>query len=88
MPLKGVNRFEELLKNPARFYHGPQAIADDGSLSDEQKLRLLESWAADEQCLQIATEENMGGGESSRLDEVLEVLGRLRNPDFHPPAAH
>jgi hypothetical protein len=61
---------------------------DDKTLTMEQKSSLLESWAADEQRLQIATEENMGGGESSRLDEVLEVLGRLRSPDFRPPTVH
>jgi hypothetical protein len=83
-----MNKFEELLKDPSRFYDRPQAVVDDRTLSDQQKLRLLESWAADEQRLQIATEENMGGGESSRLDEVLEVLGRLRNPGFQPPAVH
>lgn len=88
MPLKGINKFEELLKDPSRFYDGPQAIAEDKTLTAEQKFSLLESWAADEQRLQIATEENMGGGESSRLDEVLEVLGRLRDPDFKPPAVH
>lgn len=84
----GINKFEELLKDPSRFYGRPQAIADDKTLTLEQKLGLLESWAADEQRLQIATEENMGGGESSRLDEVLEVLGRLQNPDFQPPTVH
>jgi hypothetical protein len=88
MPLKGINRFEELLKDPSRFYDRPEEIADDKTLTAEQKLSLLESWAADEQRLQIATEENMGGGERSRLDEVLEVLGRLRHSDFRPPAAH
>jgi hypothetical protein len=88
MPYKGMNAFEDLLKNPSRFYPRPQAVADDRSLSNEQKLSLLESWAADEKRLQIATEENMGGGESSRLDEVLEVLGRLRAPDSRPPSVH
>jgi hypothetical protein len=85
---QGINRFEELLKDPSRFYNKPQAVVDDKTLTAEQKSALLESWAADEQRLLVATEENMGGGENSRLDEVLEVLGRLRNPDFRPPAAH
>jgi hypothetical protein len=81
-------KFDEIRKNPSRFYRGPQALADDKALTEEQKLSLLESWAADEERLLVATEENMGGGESSRLDEVLAVLGRLRNPDSRLPSKH
>jgi hypothetical protein len=81
-------KFDEIRKDPSRYYHGPQAIADDGDLTAEQKLSLLESWAADEERLLVATEENMGGGESSRLDEVLAVLGRLRRPDFRSTSSH
>lgn len=83
-----MEKFDELLKDPSRHYSVPQAIAEDQNLSREQKLRLLESWAADEERLQVATEENMGGGESSRLDEVLEVLGRLRESDTRSVASH
>ena len=81
MQLKGTNTFDELLKDPSRFFERPQAGADDKTLSGEQKLSLLESWAKDEERLQVATEENMGGGESSRLDEVLAVLARLRESE-------
>lgn len=88
MPPPGINAFEELLKDPSRFYDRPQAIADDATLTGEQKLSLLESWAKDEERLQVATEENMGGGESSRLDEVLEVLGRLRDSNARSPLPH
>src|SRR5688572_29873533 len=88
MPFKGNDSFEELLKDPARFYDRPQAIADDKTLTGEQKLNLLESWARDEERLQVATEENMGGGESSRLDEVLVVLGRLRESTASSRAHH
>ncbi len=87
MNVKG-DKFDEIRKNPSRYYHGPQAIADDEDLTVEQKLSLLENWAADEERLLVATEENMGGGESSRLDEVLAVLGRLRSPDFRPSSRH
>jgi hypothetical protein len=88
-PAMRVNEenFDEIRKDPSRYYAGPQAIADDKTLNGEQKLSLLESWAADEERLQAATGENMGGGESSRLDEVLAVLGQLRNRDFQPPSS-
>jgi hypothetical protein len=88
VPLKGTNKFEELLKDPSRFYERPQAVADDQTLTGEQKLSLLESWAKDEERLQVATEENMGGGENSRLDEVLAVLGRLRKTVASAPTYH
>jgi hypothetical protein len=81
-------KFDEIRKDPSRYYDVPQAIADDKTLTEDQKLELLESWAADEERLHVATEENMGGGESGRLDEVLAVLGRLRNPDFRSPSRH
>jgi hypothetical protein len=63
-----MEKFDELLKDPSRYYSAPRAIEEDKNLSREQQLRLLESWASDEERLQVATEENMGGGESSCLD--------------------
>jgi hypothetical protein len=83
-----AEKFDEIRKDPSRYYDRPQEIADDKTMNVEQKLSLLESWAADEERLLVATAENMGGGESSRLDEVLAVLGRLRNPDFRSPSRH
>lgn len=83
-----MEKFDELLKDPSRYYSAPRAIEEDKNLSREQKLSLLESWAADEERLQVATEENMDGGEGSRLDEVLEVLGRLREPSARPAGRH
>jgi hypothetical protein len=88
VPFKATYKFEELLKDPSRFYERPQAVIDDRTLSSEQKLSLLESWAKDEERLNVATEENMGGGENSRLDEVLSVLARLRESDASSPTRH
>jgi hypothetical protein len=88
VPFKATHKFEELLKDPSRFYERPQAVADDKTLTGEQKLSLLESWAKDEERLNVATEENMGGGENSRLDEVLAVLVRLRGSADTPPTRH
>lgn len=88
VPLKGINKFEEMLKDPSRFYERPQAVADDQTLTGEQKLSLLESWAKDEERLNVATEENMGGGENSRLDEVLTVLGRVRGSVISTSTQH
>jgi hypothetical protein len=80
-----AEKLDEIRKDPSRYYYGPQAVADDETLTMEQKLSLLESWAADEERLLVATEENMGGGENSRLDEVLAVIARLRSPDSRLP---
>ncbi|HEY3487314.1 MAG TPA: hypothetical protein VGL10_04555 [Gammaproteobacteria bacterium] len=72
-------RFTEILKDPANYFDDPQMLADDVSLTPEQKIELLESWAVDERRLLVAVDENMSGGERSRLDEVLQALNRLKD---------
>jgi hypothetical protein len=66
-------------------------VATDKRLTTEQKLSILERWEMDARELAVAEEENMAGGESSRLHEVLTarllVSGRARKRKRSPSKA-
>jgi hypothetical protein len=47
-----------------------------------EKLAILKAWEADEQALQRAESEGMGGGEHSHLHRVREALTRLEGERF------
>lgn len=74
-------QYEEMLKDPKRYFKRPENVLDAVSLSKPQKMEILKAWQMDATELQVATEENMGGGEQDMLDEVISALGRLRSPD-------
>jgi hypothetical protein len=59
------------LRDPSRVFEEPKDVATDRRLTTEQKLSILERWEMDARELAVAEEENMAGGESSRLHEVL-----------------
>jgi len=52
-------------------------VEHDPDLSLEDKLAILESWEDGERELLVAEEENMGGGERSRLAEVVAARVRI-----------
>lgn len=82
---------EEALGNPARFFSDPEAIVGDGSLSREQKIRLLRRWEYDALELQVAEEENMGGGPADLLDRILRALHQVEavvDVEHSPPTKH
>lgn len=74
-------QYEEMLKDPKQHFSRPDEVLKTQSLSGQQKLEVLKAWQLDAEELQVATEENMGGGEPDLLDEVIAALGRLRTPD-------
>ncbi|MGF1473970.1 MAG: CBS domain-containing protein [Geminicoccaceae bacterium] len=67
------------IRNPKGMYRSPAEVQTDGSLNDTEKLAILNSWEADALELEVAQEENMGGGETSELDEVIEARQRLKS---------
>lgn len=71
--------------NPAAVYGSPAQVEADTTLSRAEKLAILESWEEDARELQVAESENMGGGEPSRLDEV--VAARVRVAESEPGSA-
>lgn len=68
---------ERALTDPSSVFSHPEDILQERALSRDEKLRILRRWEYDARQLQVAEEENMGGGPPNRLDEVLSVLQRL-----------
>lgn len=69
-----LNQAEE---DPAAVFAAPQDVLRQAGLSREQKLRILRRWKLDALEMEVAAEENMTGGERSRLDEVTAALNAL-----------
>lgn len=76
----GAAQFEEALVSPTAIFDLPSEVVADTYLTTRQKIEILKRWALDARQLQIATEENMSGGEPALLDEVNEALSAL-DPD-------
>ena len=68
---------EEALRDPASHFRSPRDVVDHEAWSRSQRRRVLEQWRLDAQQLETAVGENMSGGESSHLREVLEALSDL-----------
>lgn len=62
------------IADAAASFPTPKDVLKHPQLNSEQKRRILESWKVDEQELATATAENMGGGNSNRLPQVLAAL--------------
>jgi hypothetical protein len=52
-------------------------VVDTPALTAEQKLNVLKRWEANARDLDVAQEENMSGGERSRLGEVRRAIHAL-----------
>ncbi len=55
----------------------PRAILEAPTLTPAEKRALLTHWKAEAMALQRAENENMGGGEPTRLLDVVEALTEL-----------
>lgn len=64
-------------QNPAAMFDRPQDVLMANDLSRDEKRAILEQWKQDAIQLQVATEENMAGGEPSKIEEVVEALRTL-----------
>jgi hypothetical protein len=79
--------YDKALLNPAAIFKQPKDVLESDSMTAPQKLEVLKRWETDALLLSVATEENMGGGEPSRIEEVrhaIDVLTRLE--DVKEPA--
>lgn len=64
-------------QNPAAMFDRPQDVLMANDLSKDEKRAILEQWKQDAMLLQTATDENMAGGEPSKIEEVAEALRAL-----------
>ena len=73
--------------DPTAVFPSPEAVVEHPRLSREQKIDILKRWKFDACQLEVAEEENMGGGEPSDLERVLQALAALgaETPAQYPP---
>jgi CBS domain-containing protein len=74
---KDAVRVRAALLDPAAVFGSPGEVERDARLSQEDKLAILKSWEEDARELAVAEDENMAGGEPSRLEEVVAARVRL-----------
>ncbi|MEJ0023888.1 MAG: hypothetical protein WDN76_11005 [Alphaproteobacteria bacterium] len=67
----------EAKQNPAAMFDEPQDVLAANDLSKDEKRAILEQWKIDSMQLQQAADENMTGGEPSRIEDVVEALKTL-----------
>jgi hypothetical protein len=82
---------EQALTNPTSVFASPEDVIQKKSLSRDQKIKILKRWEYDALELEVAEEENMGGGPPGVLDQVLNALHRLDaqvDVDRSPPTKH
>ena len=68
---------QQALDDPASCFANPRDVIGDGELSQSEKIQVLRRWEYDARLLEVAQEENMTGGRTSRLAEVLDALHAL-----------
>ena len=74
----------EAKANPTRYYRRPGEVIRDRRLKRAEKLAILESWELEARELAVASEESMGGGEPTLLEEVVQArvdLGDATDPE-------
>ena len=69
--------YDQALLTPQKIFDLPKEVVETDSLTTEQKLKVLKRWEADANDLEVASNENMTGGESSRLGEVRRAIHDL-----------
>jgi hypothetical protein len=67
-------KYEHVMKDPARAFSTPGDVVKHPSLSPEQKLNILRQWEYDAREMEVAEEENMGGGPADKLAEILRAI--------------
>jgi hypothetical protein len=67
---------EKVQANPTKVFDNPAEVLQ-APINTEEKLKVLKSWENEAHQLQAATEENMTGGEPSRLDEIRKAIDRI-----------
>ncbi len=66
---------KDAINNPSQYFKHPQDVLAT-SLSQEDKIKILQSWEYDLRDLAVAEEENMAKGESSNAD-LLSTIHKI-----------
>ena len=81
-------KLEQALLDPTSVFKTPEEVAAETSLTPDQRADILRRWGYDALDLEVAEEENMGGGAPSLLDRIVKALESLGfEPNLHnsPP---
>jgi hypothetical protein len=68
---------EQAMLDPTSVFSCPDDVLDEQSLTREQKVKILRQWEYDARQLEVAEDENMAGGPSDLLDNILAALNEL-----------
>lgn len=68
---------EQAMLSPSSVFKTPDEVRAVPGLSHEERCKILQQWKLDAQRLEESANENMSGGERSRLSEVSKVLTEL-----------
>lgn len=82
------DRLEQALLDPTSVFKTPEEVAARTDLTLDQRADILRRWGYDALDLEVAEEENMGGGEPDMLDRIVKALASLGfEPNLHnsPP---
>ncbi len=74
-------------ESPVRHFEQPQDVVNDDDLTDKSKKKALDNWEVDAQALQRAEDEGMGGGEKSKLIDVVDAKESIGAPTKSPVGA-
>lgn len=69
--------FEKAILNPGSEFACPEDVLNQQTMTREQKIKILRRWEYDARELEVAEEENMGGGPPSMLSDILAALHQL-----------
>lgn len=68
---------EQAMFDPTSVFSCPDDVLYEQSLTREQKVKILHRWEYDARQLEVAEDENMAGGPSDLLDNILAALNEL-----------
>jgi hypothetical protein len=68
---------QQALDDPSSIFATPADVVRSEEITPEQKIQILRRWEYEARTLEVAQDENMMGGTSSRLAEVLDALHSL-----------
>lgn len=70
----------EAIKDPYKHFHAPAEVAKDIRLSVEQKQKILDNWALDQNRLLNSEAENMGDNRASgRAANLLQNIHKAKD---------
>lgn len=83
------DRIKRALTDPASIFSTPMAVANDVTLSTDQKIEILRRWEYDAREIQVADEEGLYAGESESflgsVHDALHLLGAAVDTEHAPP---